>query len=131
MSINRIVLLGRLTRDPELRTTATGKSVTNFSIAVDKRVKPKDDGEPHADFFNCLAWEKTADFVTNYTHKGDLICVDGYVQQRKYTTKEGVQKDVFEIVAERVHSLAPKREGSPAPTQANVHPEEYDPFADE
>jgi len=71
MSINRVVLTGRLTRDPELRTTATGKQVCSFSIAVAKRIKPTD-GSPDAYFFNVSAWSQTAEYVSNYCTKGRL-----------------------------------------------------------
>lgn len=135
MSLNRVVLIGRLTRDPETRTTAGGKSVANFSIAVDKRIKPQD-GSPTADFFNCQAWGSTADFVGNYLSKGRLVAVDGRLQTRKYTASDGTPRDVCEIVAENVQGLdKPKDDGGgsqsrPAPTQKSLD-DEYDPFADE
>ena len=82
--VNRVVLIGRLTRDPEMRTTQTGKSVCSFAIAVNKRSKPTD-GSPDADFFNISAWERTAEYVSNYLTKGRLVAVEGRIATRKYT----------------------------------------------
>ncbi|HLO98176.1 MAG TPA: single-stranded DNA-binding protein, partial [Fimbriimonas sp.] len=102
MSVNRVVLIGRLTRDPELRTTQTGKNVVEFSIAVNKRIKPQD-GSPDADFFRVKAWGQTAEYVNNYINKGRLVAVDGRIETRKYTDKDGVNREIFEIVADNVN----------------------------
>lgn len=118
--VNRVVLAGRLTRDPEMRTTTTGKSVASFSIAVDKRFKGGDDGQT-ADFFRCNCWEKTAEFVANYLTKGSLVAVDGRLQSRKFQDKDGNNREVVEVVAESVQSLEPK---------PKAVTEEYDPFED-
>ena len=135
--INRVVLVGRLTRDPELRTTTTGKSVCDFSIAVQKRMKPQD-GSPDADFFRVNAWEKTAEYVSNYLTKGRLVAVDGRLQSRKYTASDGTNREVVEIVADSVQGLdRPKDDvaavAAPVGATASVAPsaDEYDPFADE
>ncbi|MCO5296205.1 MAG: single-stranded DNA-binding protein [Fimbriimonadaceae bacterium] len=139
--INRVVLVGRLTRDPELRTTNTGKNVANFSIAVDKRFKGGD-GEDTADFFRVSCWEKTAEFVANYLTKGRLVAVDGRLQSRKYQASDGSNREVVEVVAESVQGLDRPRDdahtGAPAATAAvaagsGAAPteDEYDPFADE
>jgi len=142
--INRVVLVGRLTRDPELRTTTGGKSVVDFSIAVDKRIKPND-GSPTADFFRVQAWEKTAEFVANYMTKGRLVAVDGRLTSRKYTASDGSNREVVEVVADNVQGLdrprddapsgggsareaAPVRAATPAPMPEE---DEFDPFADE
>lgn len=128
--INRVVLIGRLTRDPELRTTSTGKSVVAFSIAVAKKFKPQD-GSPDADFFNVSAWGKTAEYVSNYLNKGRLVAVDGRLQTRKYTGSDGVNREVVEIVADDVQSLEkPSADSAPKKTAA-APVDEYDPFADE
>ena len=136
--INRVVLVGRLTRDPELRTTTTGKSVCDFSIAVQKRIKPTD-GSPDADFFRVNCWERTAEYVSNYLHKGRLVAVDGRLQARKFTDKDGNNREVVEIVAESVQGLDRPRDdaegGSPAKVAVTAgsvpSADEYDPFADE
>jgi single-strand DNA-binding protein len=142
--INRVVLVGRLTRDPELRTTTTGKSVCDFSIAVGKRIKPTD-GSPDADFFRVNAWGQTAEYVSNYLHKGRLVAVDGRLQSRKYTANDGSNREVIEVVADSVQGLDRPRDdagggegaaaggGARAAVAAGSVPsaDEYDPFADE
>jgi single-strand DNA-binding protein len=144
--INSVVLIGRLTRDPELRTTTSGKNVCDFSIAVQKRSKPAD-GSADADFFRVNCWDKTAEYVSNYLHKGRLVAVEGRLQSRKYVASDGTNREVVEIVANNVQSLERPRddagggggggEGYAAagarPTAAVAAPsaDEYDPFADE
>ncbi|HVT13772.1 MAG TPA: single-stranded DNA-binding protein [Fimbriimonadaceae bacterium] len=139
--INSVVLIGRLTRDPELRTTTSGKSVCDFSIAVQKRIKPSD-GSPDADFFRINCWDKTAEYVSNYLHKGRLVAVEGRLQSRKYVASDGTNREVVEVVANNVQSLERPRddaggEGYSAPPQRSApatpppSADEYDPFADE
>jgi len=141
--INRVVLVGRLVRDPESRTTTTGKNVCSFSIAVDKRIKPSD-GSSDADFFRITAWDRSADFVMNYLTKGRLVAVDGRLQSRKFTDKDGNNREVVEVVAESVQGLDRPRDDAPAGAGAASSPrpaakspsaapavDEYDPFADE
>ena len=136
--LNRVIIIGRLASDPELRTTATGKNVTSFRIAVQKKIKPAD-GSPDADFFSVTAWGQTAEFISNYVHKGRLVAVDGRLQSRRYTTQDGQQRDVVEIVADDVRALDRPREDGAHPEHAAVAAgapattsvDEYDPFADE
>jgi single-strand DNA-binding protein len=142
--INSVVLIGRLTRDPELRTTTTGKSVCDFSIAVNKRSKPTD-GSSDADFFRVNCWEKTAEYVSNYLHKGRLVAVEGRLQSRKYQAQDGSNREVVEIVANHVQALERPKDDAGAgggegyataaarPTAGAAAPsaDEYDPFADE
>ena len=97
--INRVVLLGRLTKDPELRTTQNGISTCTFTVACDRRVGK--DQEKKADFISCVAWRHDADFLGRYGHKGDVIGVDGRIQTRTYD-KDGVTVYVTEVVAESV-----------------------------
>lgn len=135
--INRVVLVGRLVRDPELRTTQSGKSVCDITIAVDKRIKPTD-GSPTADFFRVNCWEKTADFVANYLTKGRLVAVDGRLTSRKYTASDGTNREVVEVVAENVQGLDRPRDDA-APAQAvtagvpgtAASADEFDPFAED
>lgn len=136
MSLNRVVLIGRLTRDPELRNTTTGKSVVSFSIAVDRRFKSE--GQQDADFFRISAWGQTAEFVANYVTKGRLVAVDGRLQQRKYTDRDGNERETVEVVADHVNGLdRPREAGAPAPSKGDAPVataptgEEYDPFADD
>ena len=134
--VNRVVLVGRLVRDPELRTTQTGKSVCDITIAVDKRIKPTD-GSPTADFFRVNCWDKTADFVANYLTKGRLISVDGRLQSRKYTASDGTNREVVEVVAENIQGLDRPRDDAPGQAVTAGAPgtaakaDEYDPFAKE
>lgn len=127
MSINRVVLIGRLTRDPELRTTTSGKSVSDFTIAVDKTVKPTD-GSPTADFFRVTAWGQTAEFVNNYMTKGRLVAVEGRLRSNKYTAPDGTQRTSIEVVADQVQGL-----DRPKDDRVHTHADdsEIDPFKDE
>lgn len=136
MSINSVALVGRLTRDPEMRSTSTNKSVCEFSVAVNKRFKPTD-GSPDADFFRVVAWGKTAEFVSEYLTKGRLVGIEGRLQSRKYTTSDGQSREVVEIVADSVHGLDRVRDDEEKPSgrksakPAQEELDEYDPFADE
>jgi len=121
MSVNSVVLIGRLTRDPETRTTQSGKEVANFSIAVDRRFKGQDGVD--VDFFSVSAWGNAASFVSQYLGKGRLVAVEGRLQSRKYTTQDGSNREVVEVVAENVQGLDRPRDDQQAPTQ------EEDPFA--
>jgi single-strand DNA-binding protein len=134
--MNRVCIIGRLTRDPELRHTGAGKSVASFSVAVQKRIKPQD-GSPDADFFNVVAWNNSADYVANYLTKGRLVSVDGRLQSRKYTASDGTDRNVVEIVADNVSGLDRPRDDQAVPygptsTESTIGDgNEYDPFADE
>ncbi|SDC69503.1 single-stranded DNA-binding protein [Shouchella lonarensis] len=105
--LNRVVLVGRLTRDPELRFTPSGVAVANFTLAVN-RTFTNQQGEREADFINCIVWRKQAENVANYLKKGSLAGVDGRVQTRSYDNNEGKRVFVTEIVAENVQFLEPK-----------------------
>jgi single-strand DNA-binding protein len=110
--MNSVCIIGRLTRDPELRTTTTGKSVASFSLAVQKRIKPQDDS-PDADFFDIVAWERQADYVVNYLTKGRMVAVEGRLQTRKWTATDGSNRTVVEIVATNVQGLdRPQSQGA-------------------
>lgn len=125
--MNSVNMIGRLTRDPETRTTTGGTKVAEFSIAVDN---PFD--KEQTNFFRCKAWGKTAEFVENYLSKGRLVSVSGRLEQRKYQDKEGNNREAFEIVAERVNGLdRPKDDAPKQTTAAKQEVDEYDPFADE
>ena len=104
--INRVVLVGRLTKDPDLRRTANGTSVNSFTVAVDNRVKAG--SERSTSFINCTAFGATADNMAKYTRKGSLIGVEGRLQQRSYENKEGKKINVIEVVADSVQFLEPK-----------------------
>lgn len=108
MSLNRVVLVGRLVRDPDLKYTGTnGTAVANFTIAVNRPFKSKD-GEQDADFINCVVWRKPAENLANYMKKGNQIGVDGRLQSRTYDDKDGKKVFVTEVVADSVQFLEPK-----------------------
>ena len=100
--LNRITLTGRLTHDPELHTTQSGISVVTFAIANQRNYK-NSAGERDTDFFNVTAWRSTAEFVTQYFRKGSLITVDGRLESRKYTDKDGNNRVAIEIIADNVY----------------------------
>ena len=104
--INRVVLAGRLVKDPVLRKTANGASVVSFTVACTRRFKQE--GQPDADFINTVAWNKTADIVHQYTHKGSLVGVKGRIQTRSYDDQSGKRIYVTEVVADSVQFLESK-----------------------
>lgn len=96
--INRVVLTGRLTRDLELRRTQSGTSVVSFTLAVDRNFKKE--GQPEADFINCVAWNRQADTMAQYLHRGSLIGVDGRLQTRNYENQQGQRVYITEVLVE-------------------------------
>lgn len=115
---NLVVLTGRLTADPELKTTPNGYSVTTFSIAVNRRYRAGE--ESQADFINIVAWRQTAEFVTRYFKKGSMIGIEGSIQTRKYTDKNGNNRTAFEVVANNVQFVESKRDAAPAQESDNA-----------
>jgi single-strand DNA-binding protein len=107
---NLVVLTGRLTADPELKTTPNGVSVTSFSIAVSRRYRAGE--ETQADFINIVAWRQTAEFITKYFKKGTMIGIEGSIQTRRYVDKDGKNRTVFEVVANNAQFVESKRDGS-------------------
>lgn len=107
--INRVVLMGRLVADPELKTTNTGISVTSFRIAVD-RSYVKSGSERQADFFDIVVWRSSAEFVCRNFSKGSLIAIDGQLQSRQFTTKDGHNRTAIEVVADNVSFTGERRE---------------------
>ncbi|MCO7136147.1 single-stranded DNA-binding protein [[Clostridium] leptum] len=118
--INTAILMGRLTIDPELRTTPSGVSVTRFSLAVDRSYVPQG-GERQTDFIDVVAWRKTAEFVCRYFRKGMLVAVQGSIQTRSYTDKQGNNRKAFEVVADNVHFAEPKREMAQQPVTTHKY----------
>lgn len=108
--MNTITLLGRLTKNPEARYTSTGKAVTLFTLAVNRYTNS--DGQREADFINCQAWEKTAEVVGNHVSKGDRLLVEGRLQIRSYTDKEGTKRYVTEVVVGRVEFIENKNKNA-------------------
>ncbi len=109
--LNTAILMGRLTADPELRHTPSDVAVTSFTLAVD-RSYVKSGADRQVDFIDIVAWRSTAEFVCRYFHKGQLVAVQGSIQTRNYTDKEGNKRKAFEVVADNVHFAEPKRDSS-------------------
>lgn len=109
--LNRVVLMGRLVADPELKTTNTGISVTSFRIAVD-RSYVKAGEQRQADFFDIVAWRSSAEFVCRNFSKGSLIAIDGQLQSRQYQTKDGQNRTAIEVVADNVSFTGERRDTS-------------------
>jgi single-strand DNA-binding protein len=112
--LNRIIIMGRLTRDPELRHTQTGTAVASFTLAVDRDFKDKQSGERSTDFIDVVAWRQTGEFVSRYFTKGRMAVVEGRLQIRDWTDKEGGKRRSAEVVAENVYFGDSKRDGDSA-----------------
>ena len=125
MNLNKAIIAGRLTADPELKTTPSGLSVTSFTVAVDRKFGK----EKQTDFINCVAWRQTADFITKYFSKGNSICVCGSIQTRNYTDKNGNKRTAVEVVAEEATFCEGKKntaEGAEMPEAEHyTQPEAY------
>ena len=118
--MNHIVIMGRLTRDPELRHTQSGTPVASFTLAVDRRYTPKDGSERQTDFIDVVAWQNLGEFVSKYFFKGQMAAVAGRLQIRDWTDKDGNKRRNAEIVAENVYFTESKKsreasQGSAAP----------------
>lgn len=127
--LNRIVLMGRLTRDPELRRTQSGTAVAGFTLAVDRDFK-SDSGARETDFIDCVAWRNTADFVSNYLSKGRMAVVEGRLQIRPWTEKDGSKRRSAEVVADHVYFADSKREGA-APQYAPPQESQFEELPDD
>lgn len=121
--MNKIVLLGRLTRDIELRQ-AGETSVANFSLAVNRTFKR--DGEPDADFFNCVAFGKRAETLAQYVHKGNQLAIEGHVQMGQYTNKDGVNVKTFDVMVDGFDFIGGKSEHEKAETPTETPAENLD-----
>ena len=107
--LNHITIMGRLTRDPELRRTGTGIAVASFTVAVDRDFGGRDGGERETDFIDCVAWRSTGEFVSKYFTKGSMIVVSGRLQIRSWTDKEGNKRRTAEVVADNCYFGESKR----------------------
>lgn len=133
--LNRVALVGRLTRDPELRRTSNGKAVTSFNLAVERNFK-SDDQE--ADFINCVCWGKIAENTERYCSKGSMVSVDGRIQTRNYENNQGQKVYVTEVIADSVQFINTKRDSNTATasqaqtqTDSYVHNEPIQQFEDD
>ena len=107
--MNQIIIMGRMTRDPELRHTPNGVPVASFSLAVNRSYTPKDGGERQVDFIDVVAWRNQAEFVSKYFTKGQMAAVVGHLQIRDWTDKEGNKRRSAEVVAESIHFTESKK----------------------
>ena len=128
--MNKVIIIGRTTKDIELRTTQGGTSVVEFSIAV-KRTFKNANGENESDFFNCIAFSKLAETISRYVKKGDQVGIEGRLQTRNYTNKEGKKVYVTEIIVENVEFLQSKRTDEQQPSANGANFVDIDPFSDE
>lgn len=134
--LNRVSLMGRLTADPELRHTQTGTAVASVRIAVERDFKDKETGEKKADFINIVAWRSTAEFVSRFFTKGRMAIVDGRLQVREYTDKDGNRRYAVEVVADSVYFGDSRKDNAgdggrdPYPYQPQTGGESHDAFED-
>lgn len=125
--LNRAVLMGRLTADPELKQTQTGVSVCSFSLAVSRNYN-----RDQTDFINIVAWRNTAEFAAKYFQKGQLVAVEGAIQTRSYTDRDGNRRTAFEVVADQVYFAESKNKGNPSGNSPSfgggydIDPDEYE-----
>lgn len=113
--INRVILVGRITKDPEIRYLQNGTATVSFTIACDRQYVAQN-GERGADFINCVAWRQTAEFISRYIKKGYMMSVEGRIQTRQYQDQQGQTRYVTEVLAEQVQNLTPRD-----PNQAPQH----------
>ncbi len=121
--LNHITIMGRLTRDPELRSTQSGTSVASFTVAVDRDFGGRDGGERQTDFIDCVAWRQTGEFVSKYFHKGSMIVVSGRLQSRKWQDRDGNNRTSWEVVADNVYFGESRRDSD---SNSGYTPGSYD-----
>lgn len=108
LNLNKVIIAGRLTADPELKSTPSGVPVTSFTVAVNRSYRAKNGEAPQADFINVTAWRQTAEFITRYFHKSSSICIVGSIQTRSYTDKQGQKRYATEVVADEANFVDAK-----------------------
>lgn len=116
--MNRVILMGRLTKDPQMRTTPQNTSVATFDIAVNRQFAKE--GQQQADFITCVAWQKTGEFINNFFEKGKMIAIEGRLQSRTWQGNDGKTRVSYEVVVEQAHFCGGKNEDT-----QNSAPEEY------
>ena len=110
--LNHITIMGRLTREPELRRTGNGTAVASFTLACERDIAPKDGGDREVDFFDCVAWRQTGEFVSKYFTKGQMAAVSGRLQIRNWEDKDGQKRRTAEILVDHVYFCGKKENGS-------------------
>ena len=129
--LNHITIIGRLTRDPELRRTGSGVAVASFCVAVDRDFAPKDGGEKKADFINCVAWRGTGEFISKYFTKGRMIVVEGRLEMRDWTDKDGNKRTSAEVVVSNAYFGDSKRDDHSGSDTAYTPPvQNFEPLDD-
>lgn len=118
--LNHITIMGRLTKDPELRRTGSGVAVASFTVAVDRDIANKESGERETDFIDCVAWRGTGEFVDKYFSKGSVAVVSGRLQIRGWTDKEGNKRRTAEVVADNVYFGDSKKDSDSKPSEKSV-----------
>lgn len=121
MSLNRVILMGRMTRDPELRRTGNGVPVTSFTLAVDRDFKAQN-GQKETDFIDIVAWRNTAEFASKYFGKGRMAVVEGSLQIREWKDKDGNNRRNAEVIADNIYFADSKREGGDRMDELAHHP---------
>lgn len=129
--VNNVVLVGRITKDPEVRTISSGSTTVSFTLAIDRNYS-SNQGERQADFIPCVAWNQSAQFIGNYVKKGYMLAIEGRIQTRQYQDQQGQTRYVTEVVANRVENLTPKGSNLSANAnyQANNNYQQSQPAAD-
>ena len=128
--LNKVIIMGRLVKDPELRRTQSGTAVTSFRIAVDRDFKSQD-GSKQADFFDVVAWRATAEFVSKYFSKGRMAVVEGRLQIRDWTDKDGGKRRSAEVIADSVYFGDSKPDGKPASRGIDVSASDFAEISEE
>jgi len=123
--LNHITVMGRLTRDPELRRTGNGIAVASFTVAVDRDIANKETGERETDFIDCVAWRGTGEFVSKYFSKGSMAVVTGRLQIRNWTDKDGQKRRTAEILADHVYFGGAKKDGGQSGPAPQDEPEAF------
>ena len=127
-NLNKVILGGRLTADPELKQTPNGIPVVTFSIAVNRRFQSKDNAQQQTDFFNVTAWRATAEFVSRYFRKGSSICVIGSLQNRTWTDQQGAKRYATDVIADEIQFVDSRSEGpAGGQPQGGYTPDAYAP----
>lgn len=123
--INRVVLVGRMTKDPELRRTSSGAAVTSFSLAINRNFSSAN-GERQTDFINCVVWNKAAENVERYCSKGSLVGIEGRIQSRQYDAQDGTKRTVVEVVCDSVQFLETKNNNAQPVTNGPIKRSDLD-----
>ncbi len=129
LNLNKVILCGRLTADPELKSTQTGISVCSFTLAVNRKYSKE--GEQTADFINCVAWRQQAEFISKFFGRGSSLCVTGEIQTRNYTDQTGAKRYVTEVLVDDARFVDSKNEGSQTASETPITAEEFEVIKDD